>query len=140
MQAIRDLKRQGFEIVAYGDGAEFWTRAQRSNSFRGGWRSFSRRDRRVGRSASDEACAYCKKAACSVWAKIAISKWMFVWLRQAIAILIKWAQQSSFRADLFHRLNVLSIKVPPLRERADDLAPLTEHFLERFPQPEKACL
>ena len=31
-------------------------------------------------------------------------------------------QQSRFRADLFHRLNVLSIRVPPLSERADDLA------------------
>ena len=41
-------------------------------------------------------------------------------------------QQSKFRADLFHRLNVLSIKVPPLRERLDDLAPLTEHFLEKY--------
>jgi transcriptional regulator with GAF, ATPase, and Fis domain len=41
-------------------------------------------------------------------------------------------QQSRFRADLFHRLNVLSIKVPPLRERLDDLAPLTEHFLEKY--------
>jgi transcriptional regulator with PAS, ATPase and Fis domain len=41
-------------------------------------------------------------------------------------------QQSRFRADLFHRLNVLSIKVPPLRERVDDLAPLTEHFLEKY--------
>jgi transcriptional regulator with GAF, ATPase, and Fis domain len=41
-------------------------------------------------------------------------------------------QQSRFRADLFHRLNVLSINVPPLRERSDDLAPLTEHFLEKY--------
>ena len=41
-------------------------------------------------------------------------------------------QQSRFRADLFHRLNVLSIRVPPLRERADDLAPLTQHFLEKY--------
>ena len=41
-------------------------------------------------------------------------------------------QQSRFRADLFHRLNVLSIRVPPLRERADDLAPLTKHFLEKY--------
>jgi two-component system, NtrC family, response regulator AtoC len=41
-------------------------------------------------------------------------------------------QQSRFRADLFHRLNVLSIKVPPLRERADDLGLLTQHFLEKY--------
>ena len=41
-------------------------------------------------------------------------------------------QQSRFRVDLFHRLNVLSIRVPPLSERADDLAPLTQHFLEKY--------
>ena len=41
-------------------------------------------------------------------------------------------QQSRFRADLFHRLNVLSIRVPPLSERSDDLAPLTHHFLEKY--------
>ena len=40
--------------------------------------------------------------------------------------------QSQFRVDLFHRLNVLSIQVPPLSERADDLAPLTQHFLEKY--------
>jgi transcriptional regulator with PAS, ATPase and Fis domain len=42
-------------------------------------------------------------------------------------------QQSRFRVDLFHRLNVLSIKVPPLRDRPEDLEPLTEHFLEKYP-------
>lgn len=41
-------------------------------------------------------------------------------------------QQSRFRADLFHRLNVLSIRVPSLRERIDDLAPLTHYFLEKY--------
>src|SRR4029077_18293283 len=37
-----------------------------------------------------------------------------------------------FRTDLFHRLNVLSIEVPALRERADDFAPLIRHFLEKY--------
>jgi DNA-binding NtrC family response regulator len=41
-------------------------------------------------------------------------------------------RQNKFRADLFHRLNVLSIQVPPLRERPDDLAPLVEHFLQKY--------
>jgi two-component system response regulator PilR (NtrC family) len=41
-------------------------------------------------------------------------------------------QQNRFRADLFHRLNVLSIQVPPLRERPDDLAPLVEQFLQTY--------
>lgn len=37
-----------------------------------------------------------------------------------------------FREDLFHRLNVLSLNVPPLRERHEDLQPLIEHFLEKY--------
>jgi transcriptional regulator with PAS, ATPase and Fis domain len=41
-------------------------------------------------------------------------------------------QQNKFRADLFYRLNVLSIQVPPLRQRLDDLAPLVEHFLQKY--------
>ena len=37
-----------------------------------------------------------------------------------------------FREDLFFRLNVLAIPVPPLRERPADIAPLAAHFLERL--------
>jgi transcriptional regulator with PAS, ATPase and Fis domain len=46
-------------------------------------------------------------------------------------------QQGAFRADLYHRLNVLTIHIPPLRERPADLKPLIEHFLEknRFLRP-----
>ena len=40
-------------------------------------------------------------------------------------------KQNKFRADLFHRLNVLSIQVLPLRDRPDDLAPLVQHFLQK---------
>ncbi len=39
-----------------------------------------------------------------------------------------------FRADLYFRLNVVRISVPPLRERAEDIAPLITHFLGRFNQ------
>ena len=35
-----------------------------------------------------------------------------------------------FREDLFYRLNVLALPVPPLRERADDIAALAQHFLD----------
>jgi DNA-binding NtrC family response regulator len=43
----------------------------------------------------------------------------------------KMGRQGCFRTDLFHRLKVLSIDVPALRERTDDLAPLIRHFLEK---------
>ena len=45
-------------------------------------------------------------------------------LKQAIA-------QHQFRADLYYRISTLSILVPPLRERAEDILPLAEHFIRR---------
>ena len=37
-----------------------------------------------------------------------------------------------FREDLFYRLNVISIRLPPLRERADDIPLLAHHFLRKY--------
>jgi DNA-binding NtrC family response regulator len=37
-----------------------------------------------------------------------------------------------FREDLFHRLNVVQFRLPPLRERGDDILVLAEHFLKTF--------
>jgi two-component system nitrogen regulation response regulator GlnG len=41
------------------------------------------------------------------------------------------ARQGLFREDLLHRLNVVRLRLPPLRERPEDIAPLARHFLQK---------
>ena len=41
-------------------------------------------------------------------------------------------QQRTFRDDLYYRLNVIAIKIPPLRERPEDIPLLIEHFIKKY--------
>jgi len=44
----------------------------------------------------------------------------------------KAVQEKTFREDLYYRLNVVPVNIPPLRERKADIAPLATHFLKEF--------
>ena len=46
--------------------------------------------------------------------------------------IVEAIRKGDFREDLFHRLNVVQFRLPPLRERGDDVLLLAEHFLQHF--------
>ena len=46
--------------------------------------------------------------------------------------LAKMVETGDFRRDLFYRVNVIKVDVPPLRERKGDILPLAQHFIDKF--------
>lgn len=46
--------------------------------------------------------------------------------------LSKAVKEGAFREDLYYRINVVTIKIPPLRERKEDIVMLTRHFIDRY--------
>jgi DNA-binding NtrC family response regulator len=66
------------------------------------------------------------------------SKWLSADVRVIAATnrdLPHLISQGKFRDDLFHRLNVVKLSLPPLRERKEDIPLLIDHFLRKQPRP-----
>ena len=51
--------------------------------------------------------------------------------------LLNYIVTNQFREDLFYRLNVINIEIPPLRDREDDIISLSKHFLVKFSENQK---
>jgi two-component system, NtrC family, response regulator AtoC len=49
-------------------------------------------------------------------------------------------EEGRFREDLYYRLNIIDIQIPPLRERRDEILPLAEFFIAKYATPESPVL
>ena len=53
-------------------------------------------------------------------------------MRQPIRTWKNWSRKGHFRRDLYYRLNTFTIRIPPLRERSEDIFELVRHFLNKY--------
>ena len=120
------------ELFGHEKGAFTGATTARARTLRAGRvrHAVPRRNRRHAvRSADAACCASCSRANIRPSAARSRSRPMSGSSRPRIAISSSMIARGQFREDLFFRLNVVPIRLPPLRERSNDIPDLVRHFL-----------
>ena len=79
---------------------------------------------------ASSACS--RKSACDPWGGLRKSPWTFASSSPRTGILQEMVAEKKFREDLYYRLHVVELHVPPLRDRAEDIPLLIDHFISIF--------
>ena len=123
------------ELFGHEKGAFTGAEAAEERAVRAGRRRHAvpRRDRRhQPRPPRSSCCACCRSASSSGWAAPRPSRRTSGCIAATNKDLEKAIAEGTFREDLYYRLNVFTIFVPPLRDRKADLLLLADHFLEKL--------